>query len=241
MLRTLLDRYVEIDRQLAATVTHAQQLERRLLANEHAHDRTTKSIAEARWRLERNAQIVAELDRPLRRRNNRREIERATQLLANEPLAIASHQQRLQELDAQQQGIEADARLAERAALKRPMISAEQRQIGRPIHDDRHTRGRLLSYNPPAITVDNLGEPPTDPVAIQRWERAAGAIHQHQAAHDVTDAHRLLGHEPQPWATDTYAFTYRQAADAVNDLQAIHDHALGPREPSLAADIGLDL
>jgi hypothetical protein len=68
-------------------------------------------------------------------------------------------------------------------------------------HTERSTDARVrqlvgADITDPSASLDDLGAPPDEPAALDRWRHAAQYIERHRAEHEITDPNEPLG--PQP-------------------------------------------
>ncbi|MFT7475364.1 MAG: conjugative relaxase-like TrwC/TraI family protein [Verrucomicrobiales bacterium] len=139
-------------------------------------------------------QVLADHDRPLRRRGHETDIAKARRIVEQHPghieSARAEHAQlteRLSDLDRKLTG-------AEKLDERRPQLGTQLDDIDRRLLDDRRNRSRGAAIEQPSNVIDTIGARPANAKTRQAWDIAAGTLNQHQTAYG--DAMGTGKHEP---------------------------------------------
>lgn len=210
-LRDLLERRHQLVDGLERAEARQQHLPGEIRRTRTAKVAAEKAIAEIDEQERATEALLAEYDRPLRRRRHQTDITAAGHHLADLPYRRANAQRDL--AAAQDTLTDLDRAATETRAIlsRRSDIEAEIGDLNDQMTHDLRTRTRVTRREQPEAIVAVLGHRPKHGADAPSWDTAAGRLAQHQAAFNT---HNGLG--PQPDYYDRSA--YRDSHQAVVEL-----------------------
>jgi len=143
--------------------------------------------------LERAHAVVDRYDRPLHRRKHEAEIARAKDDLVYLPRTIEETKSKVAKAEATLVRIDQSFTDASDVLRSRREMEATVTDLDERLDTDLRMRTRIARLEQPATIVDVLGVRPRPGPAAQAWDRAAGRLHQHQAAFGLEQG---LGRRP---------------------------------------------
>jgi hypothetical protein len=237
VVQLLLERAAELERGPARADFEVGHVTRQLRATESRRQQLVTSIEDDRSRLERAHRTVEQLDRPLRRRRHRVEVDAAHSHLRNLPSGIERKQAEIDDLAAKAGAHREELAIAKEAASRRGDLTEERLSIACQLSFDVKARATGVKDDLPPHLADRLGPRPPGGPSASLWDDAAGHIEQHRAAFAV-EGTALLGRRPR-WNDTTYATSQRAAMDAVERLDRVLGRELAIEPPSM--ELGLSL
>ncbi|MGH9190608.1 MAG: ATP-dependent DNA helicase, partial [Acidimicrobiales bacterium] len=238
-LRRLLEADHALDHAMSRSRWVVEQAGRDPRAAIGRREELLKSIADARARLDRANERVIELDRPLRRRRHRPELDRWNQVARSAGEGIKAGRTELSELAETIPALESDLGEAQLTSQRRqPGLEAEHLAIQARLHADRAVRGRRLGLDPPDYLVDVLGPRPHGGAGAARWDEASALVDEHRSAFGITDTNSLLGSGPG-YRDTAYATSCRIATAACEQLGRDLGRDLELEPPSLGHGLSL--
>jgi hypothetical protein len=227
-LRQLLERQYAIDQDLARRRVDHQSAVGALHQARLRQRQLEQAIVEANQRIEWQRERITDLDRPLRRRRHRNELDSARKVIAQAERTTADSQTEFASLEERLPGLFGRTLETARRAQDTAALEEERAAIAERLSADRATRAGRLAANPPELLVRELGERPDDDAAARAWDDAVGRISQHRTAHGITDPDHLLG--PRPSRGDEPALTsYQLARQAIEGHERHLERAVGSR------------
>jgi hypothetical protein len=231
VLRDLMERRHQLTSHLERAEARLRMLPGELRRAEEQQQDAQRTIAELEQRRHGCEAVIADFDRPLRRRRHEQDLLAARDKLqwlnsqldrANEKMtAVGETVVRLHAIAAQDRAVVAD----------RKEVEAEIRDIDQHLTHDRRLRGRVAGREQPEAVLDTLGPRPASGPAARRWDEAAGHLTQHRAAFALTD-----GIGPPALDADAYATSQQQL------LQDLPTATHRERVPTIEyLDLGLSL
>jgi hypothetical protein len=174
-----------------------------------------QAIAEIDQQERATEALLAEYDRPLRRRRHQTEITAAGHHLADLPHRRANAQRDL--ATAQDTLTDLDRTGTETRTIlsRRGDIEADIGDLDEQITHDLHTRTRMTRREQPDAIVAVLGHRPAIDQDVRVWDTAAGRLAQHQAAFNT---HHGLGPQPDYCDRSAYRDSHQAVADVVEPL-----------------------
>lgn len=212
--------------EITTTLTSAQRkhtiapTERRAVERERAQ--AERRVAEAEASLARARDVLDRCDRPLHRRRHANEFDAAKRDVARLPSVIADGRALMTQATSSLNQLDADRRDALELLRRRPSLEAKVSELDDRLDADLRRRTRIARLEQPTAIIEVLGDRPTPGAAAQVWDQAAGSLHQHQAAFDLS-----VGLGPRPSFFDDNAFAVSRAA--VDDHVRAVASALEPR------------
>ena len=159
-------------------------------------------MADAEGALLRARAVLDRYDRPLHRRRHateidcaRRDVARLPGVITDRRTAVAKTATRLHQLDVDQHD-------AMELLRRRPTLEAKVAELDDRLDVDLCRRTRIARLEQPAAIVDVIGARPSPGATARAWDQAAGRLHQHQVAFDLT-----AGIGPRPGLIDKSAYT----------------------------------
>lgn len=237
-LKIMFNRYVELEHQIRTIGLQTSRHRQNLSSNADELDKSLQRDADARHSIEQQTHTLTEHDKPFHRRRHQPEIAHAKQRLQLETTHLEMNRERLTKLQTEQNSLHAHTPTIEHSTTQRRHLVDQHQHLSTVIGQDREIRGRALTRSPSNAITNTIGEPPTSPTELALWQQAAGAIHQHRTAHNITDPQHTLGPTPDPWTNNSYTHTHHHARHTINDLHA----TLGiEQEPHPDIGISIDL
>ncbi len=93
--------------------------------------------------------------------------------------------------------------------------------------------------SPPRYITQAIGERPSDPPKLERWETGVDLIERHRQAHGITDRERALGAEPRSgFERAAWEHTANQLASLQRQLQISHERGLS-RDLGIGRELGI--
>jgi hypothetical protein len=109
--------------------------------------------------------------------------------------------------------LDVDQRDALELLRRRPSLEAKVSELDDRLDADLRRRTRIARLEQPAAVVEVLGDRPTPGAAAQVWDQAAGRLHQHQAAFDLTAG---IGPRPGFFDDNIYAERWSELIRVIN-------------------------
>jgi RecA/RadA recombinase len=217
-LRNLFDQRAELSStliQLDHDLRHlSDEYNRTLEQRKHPETQTiglSKELQTAR-------QVLADHDRPLRRRGHETDIAAAKRTIERNPGQIESARTEHAQLTDRLRDLDHKLTQAEKLNEQRPQMNTKLDDIDQRLIDDRRNRSRSAAIDHPAHLIDALGARPANADTRHAWDIAAGTLDQHHHAYNQTDGPGI--------AASGRDHSNRLLSDAVQTLrQAIqHEH-----------------
>ncbi len=183
--------------------------------------------------------MIDDLDRPVRRRLHRTELEHARTDLTKARGIVVDYTAELGEIEGRLPHLEAAVADAQATYRTRPRVERERHAIGRVLDRDIAARAPSLAADPPDYLMEHLGRRPDRGVAADLWDEAAGRIGQHRTAFDVADTDNILGRSTTLWEDSPFTASRREASEAWDRLDRSLGRGLEIEPPGL--DLGLSL
>ena len=119
--------------------------------------------------------------------------------------------------EANQRLEQIDEKLNQAQALisRRPSLETQVAEIDDRLDADLRRRTRIARLEQPTAIVAVLGERPAPGAAAHEWDHAAGRLHQHQAAFDLTAG---IGRLPGSFDNTAYAASHRLVEQEVKSV-----------------------
>ena len=215
MLRDLLERRHQLASELELAEARQQHLPGEIRHTHTAKVAAEKAIAEIDEQERVSEALLADYDRPLRRRRHQTEIAAAGHDLADLPHRRTNAQRDL--AAAQDTLTDLDRAATETRAIlaRRGDIEAEIDDLDDQITHDLRTRTRVTRREQPEAIVAVLGHRPNHGHDARSWDNAAGRLAQHQAAFNTHDG---LGPQPDNYDRSAYRDSHQAVADVLQPL-----------------------
>ena len=223
-----MERHHALTRSLAASEMVLRMATDRLRQANAQRAGLERRIEEAEVRLGRAQVKIAELDRPLRRRRHRAELESAGGTARAARSSIDADRGELEELDARLPVLKQDLARAKDAMGQRIGLEMERCVIQSRFDADASSRAAGLAEGAPEHLVRHLGPRPWGGSDAAVWDEVGGRVDQHREAFGISDSRHLLGRRPQGH-DGAYAASHRAATEACERL-----------EQALGRDVGIE-
>jgi hypothetical protein len=174
--------------------------ERRRAEQQITDARQTIAKAEAEYR--RAESVLETCDRPLRRRKHEADIEAANRELQRQPEIARNAERKIEVAETTLAHLSVKEAEATKILNGRMQVNSVVSGIDDRLAHDLRVRTRIARLEQPPAIVATLGQRPRSSREAVAWDRAAGRLHQHQAAFDIEVG---LGREPGPLEQGTYA------------------------------------
>ncbi len=132
-------------------------------------------------------QVLADRDRPLRRRGHETEITAAKRTIERNPGQIESARIERAQLTDRLSDLDHKLTQAEKLNERRPQMNTQLEEIDDRLLDDRRNRSRGAAIDQPGHVIDALGARPDTGKTRHAWDIAAGTIDQHHNAYSQID------------------------------------------------------
>jgi hypothetical protein len=152
-----------------------------------------KQLAATVAALERAHTVLDRYDRPLHRRKHEAEIARSKDDLVYLPRTIEETKSKVANSEATLDRIHQGLADAADVLRGRPEMEATVTDLDERLGADLRMRTRIARLEQPDAVIEVLGTRPPAGPAAQAWDRAAGRLHRHQAAFQLTNG---LGRRP---------------------------------------------
>ena len=238
VLRQLMERHHALTRSLTASEMTLQMAAQQLRQARARRAELARRIEEAELRLGTAEARIADLDRPLRRRRHRAELDSAAGTARAARSSIEADRSELAELDVRLPVLESELAKAKEAMGQRPRSEMERYAIQRRLDTDVSSRVAGLAAGPPEDLVRRLGPRPFDRADAALWDKVAARVEQHRAAFGITDSRHLLGRKPQ-WHDGAYAASHRAAIEACERLEQALGRDVGVEPPGRGLGLSL--
>lgn len=186
-LRNLFDERAE----LSATLT---QLDHDLRHLSDDYNRTLEQRKQLDARAEQLSselqtarQVLADHDRPLRRRGHETEIAAAKRAIERNPGQIESARAEHAQLTDHLGDLDRRLTQAEKLDERRPQMNTQLEDIDQRLIGDRRNRSRGAAIDQPSHVIDQLGVRPDNAKSRHAWDIAAGTLDQHHNAYNQID------------------------------------------------------
>jgi conjugative relaxase-like TrwC/TraI family protein len=216
VLRALMEQRHEILTSLydAESIVDAFHPHRHVLEADIAEARTTRARAEAACRAAEN--VIETHDRPLRRRKHEHEIRSAQRELQRQPEVIRRADATIAAAEGKLTDLAQRTSEAKEFLRRRPELESRVTEIDERLAHDRRVRTRIARLEQPSAIIDTLGPRPRGAKKAQAWDKAAGRVHQHQAAFDIQDG---IGDWPGRYDRSAYGVSYEAVEDSIWKLR----------------------
>jgi hypothetical protein len=198
----------------AESVLDSGPSHRHILLAEITEARETRARAGAEYRAAEN--VIETHDRPLRRKKHEYEIRTARTDLERQPEIIRQAEATIAAAESKLTDLAERAAEAKEFLRRRPELEAHVAEIDERLAHDRRVRTRIARLEQPPAIIDPLGPRPRGPKKAQAWDKAAGRVHQHQAAFDIRDG---IGDWPGRYDRSAYGVSYEAVDDAIARLR----------------------
>ncbi len=230
VLRQLMERHHALTRSLAASEMVLRMATDRLRQANAQRPGLDRRIEEAEVRLGRAQAKIADLDRPLRRRRHRAELDSAGGTARAARSSIEADRRELAGLDARLPVLDNDLVVAKEAMAQRPGIEMERCAIQSRLDADVSSRAASLAAGAPEHLVRHLGPRPRGGAGAALWGEGGARVDQHREAFGISDSRHLLGRRPQ-WHDGAYSESYRAAIEACEGLEQALGRDIGVEPP----------
>jgi hypothetical protein len=231
-LRRMLDRRHQLTNELERAEGRLRILPGQLRQAEHQQREAERTIADLQQRRRDCETLIAEFDRPLRRRRHEHELQAARRELKGIPGRLDAAAANLSTLEQTLAALHVDADLNRRCLSRRPESESEIASIDHDLDNDLRIRTRITRREQPEPIIAVLGPRPGPSDAACRWDHAAGHLAQHQAAFNIDDG---LGPRPSYDDRSAYAHSHTRLAQLLGPSDR-------PREMSIELpDLGLSI
>ena len=132
-------------------------------------------------------QVLADHDRPLRRRGHETEIAAAKRTIERNPVQIESARTEHAHLTDRLSDLDHKLTQAEKLNERRPEMNTKLEDIDQRLLDDRRNRSRGAAIDQPGHVIDALGARPDTGKTRHAWDIAAGTLDQHHNAYSQID------------------------------------------------------
>ena len=132
-------------------------------------------------------QLLADHDRPLRRRGHETEIATAKRTIDRNPGQIESTRAEHAQLTDRLGDLDRRLTHAEKLNERRPQMETTLEDIDQRLIDDRRNRSRGTAIDQPGYVIDALGARPDNVKTRHAWDIAAGTLNQHHNAYNQID------------------------------------------------------
>ena len=153
--------------------------------------------------------MVAEFDRPLRRRRHEHELHAARRELEGIPGCLDAAEAGLTVGEKTLAGLHVEFVENQNYLSRRPEVEAEITTIDDNLDHDLRIRTRVIRREQPEQIVALLGTRPENGQQARRWDHAAGHLAQHQAAFNLING---LGPQPAYHDRSAYADSHTRVA-----------------------------
>ena len=131
--------------------------------------------------------MLADHDRPLRRRGHETEIAVAKLTIERNPGQIESARAEHAQLTDRLSDLDYKLTQAEKLNERRPQMETRLEDIDQRLIDDRRNRSRGAAIDQASHVVDALGARPDNAKTRHAWDIAAGTLDQHHNAYNEID------------------------------------------------------
>ncbi len=132
-------------------------------------------------------QVLADRDRPLRRRGHETEIAAAKRTIERNPDQIESARTEHGHLTDRLSDLDHKLTQTEKLNERRPQTNTQLEDIDQRLIDDRRNRSRGAAIDQPSYVIDALGTRPDTGRTRHAWDIAAGTLDQHHNAYNQTN------------------------------------------------------
>jgi len=133
--------------------------------------------------LQSAGQVLADHDRPLRRRGHETEIAEAKRIVDRHPGEIERARTEHSELTDRLSHLDRKLTQAEKLNEQRPQMETQLEDIDQRLIDDRRNRSRGAALDRPGHVIDAVGTRPDKAKTRHAWDVAAGTVDQDQTAY----------------------------------------------------------
>jgi hypothetical protein len=215
VLRGLMERRHQLTTDLERAEGRLRILPGEIRRIEQQRQDAEQTIAALQQRRQACEAVVAELDRPLRRRRHEHELQAARRELEGIPDRADRARTALTAAEQTLARLHVDAAEIRDYLSHRLRIQAEIATIDDDLDHDLRTRTRVTRREQPTPIVAVLGVRPAHGQEARQWDLAAGELAQHQAAFNVVDG---LGPRPHYDDRSPYAHNRERVAECVRPL-----------------------
>ena len=215
MLRQLIEERHEIVTSLANAERQIDYAPTGQRAAERDRAQAEQRVADSEAALTRARAVLDRYDRPLHRRRHATEIDAAQRDVANLPKVIADGIGAIGEANQRLEQIDEKLDHAHALISRRPSLETQVAEIDDRLDADLRRRTRIARLEQPTAIVAVLGERPAPGAAAHEWDQAAGRLHQHQAAFDITAG---IGRLPGYFDNTAYAASHRHVEQEVKSV-----------------------
>ncbi len=185
-LRHLIARRAEIETRLTETADDLANLPVKRLDLVRQRDTATKELANYQERHDNAAELLAQRDRPLRRRGHEQAIANAKQTLETVSPQMNARTALIGQIDNRIGMLDQQYAYAAREDRDRPQLQAELDEAVGRLQQDRTVRSRVMRLQQPEHITKTLGDRPIGGHPANAWDLAAGQLDQHHAAFQLT-------------------------------------------------------
>jgi conjugative relaxase-like TrwC/TraI family protein len=201
VVRDLMERRHQLAGDLQRVESRVRILPGEIRRNEQQQREAARTIAHLERRRQVCEAVIADLDRPLRRRRHEHELNAARRELEASPGRLDAAEARLAVGEGTLARLHLEFVENRDYLSRRPEVEAAIAAIDDNLDHDLRTRTRVTRREQPEQIIAVLGPRPEKGQHARRWDHAAGHLAQHQTAFDVSDG---LG--PQPHYDDRSAY-----------------------------------
>jgi len=155
------------------------------------------SVKQLSAELQTARQVLADHDRPLRRRGHETDIAKAKCTIERNPGEIESARAEHAQLTNRLSDLDRKLTRAEKLNERRPQMETQLEDIDQRLIDDRRNRSRSAATDQPGHVIDALGARPDTAKTRHAWDIAAGTLDQHHNAYNQVNGPRIgaAGHD----------------------------------------------
>jgi conjugative relaxase-like TrwC/TraI family protein len=186
-LRGLMERRHQLTDDLEQAEGRLRILPGQIRRTEQHQREAARAIADLERRQHVCEAVIAEFDRPLRRRRHEHKLQAARHELEGIPGRLDKAETALTASKHTLDALHVDAAETRDLVARRPEIEAELAGIDDDLDHDLRIRTRVAGREQPDSVVDVLGPRPAHGQDVHSWDRAAGTLSQHQVAFDLAE------------------------------------------------------
>ena len=215
VLRDLLDRRHQLADELQRAEARQQRLPGELRDTQAAKTAAEQKIAALQAEQRHLEGVIADFDRPLRRRRHHDEIDSARRHLADIPYRLDNAEADLVAADDTLDRLNTGAVQSRAVLARQGDIETEIADLDDRLADDLRVRTRVTRREQPEAIVALLGPRPGPGHDAHGWDSAAGRLAQHQAAFNLEAG---LGPHPDYWSRSAYRDSHEVVAALVTPV-----------------------
>ncbi len=185
-LRQMLDQREQLLTTLHDAHEQATELPRQLDTITSERAVAVKELDGLRHRFDQAHTVIADYDRPLKRRRHADDLATAQQAAATLPTESDRAEARVTALDQRAAALRGTLEEARGVIAGRDDIDRQVARLDTTLDRDVHARARHARLAPTDDLTATLGPRPTQPAAARTWDQQAGELAQHAAAYPAS-------------------------------------------------------